>query len=1449
MSPPTTKLLAEGPHTESPPAGAPVKIGRFMVLRQIGSGGMGVVYSAYDEELDRRVAIKLLHGSPGDEQHSMGQARLLREAQAMARVAHPNVAAIYEVGVIHGQVFIAMELVHGQTLRAWAAARPRGWREIVGVYLQAARGLVAAHERGIIHRDFKPENALIGDDGRVRVLDFSLARSASGHADHLAPDGPPAPAPVPLTGGGRIVGTPAYMPPEQALGAPVDGRADQFSFCVALYEALYGRRPFTGRSNAELVEDMVRDRVTPPAGVRLPSWLSRALLRGLKPAPEQRWPGMPELIAELERDRGRWLRVASALALAAAVAGLVLGALELRARWQIAATRRAAAERLAVLAASLDQALAHGRRTEAAAALAAFTGAPEHRDTPALAAAYLDWSRRMQAAGDPDAARLAAARAYAAASDDPGAEAALEQLAALFRAQGAWDAAALLVADLRVNRPALLGRPAWISTAAHAARRRRDLDEFAAQAAAPGAPPELAELAPVVASLSHGTATGRPTTRAFALAGGDTLALIDHQDESNLELVRADPGLRAVGRVALPGFEFTRLAPRLRPDEPPLLLAHRVEPPEVAVLALAPGGPRELLRFPSARPLAGAVADLDGDGTPSLYLGTGPYSRELLALTPDAGGALQLAHPHPGTDAAHSDLQDMFTADLDGDGRDELVVAAGPWSAFDLRVYRAGPQAPALTLVARRKFGHLAAIGALPGDDGRLRIVAAKIDPYPSRLVFPPETPTGAPAGLHVLELRGDQLELLAHHPWPVAPDQPVGVSMFGVGDLDGDGRLDPVVTLTLGDRSVPLLVVYRQLAAGALAAVDIAGLAGLTLAQLDADPAVELLVRMVPDDPAGPSPLWLLGVGDTPVPALSLTRAEAARAPAGADPLVARTWTRAEQLASLGLLAEAAQTISELASLADSPAVTDGARLRAADLYRRADQCARATALYRQVAQHHAVAAMQGLGDCHEREGRFAEALASIDALRARIDLDPPLRAALAERARHLRPGSGETALELAFDARLDPGWQILDPTALRQDLVTGGLTVDAIVNHGELARLPLRCDGEALALRAELSVERSEWASGLEIAVRSPGASEDAIDLTIATGGGGGVFDRSIRCGGPAGGHTLQVLRDTPPDTAATYTLEVEYRPALQRLVCAVTGADGVRRSQAFPVRATLPAGPCELVLRARHIGFDSAFWTRVRLDALRVRGAARAPARRDDDAGLLLVQGDAHAALERLDAAGPGDPLRAVWRAMALAELGRWPQAASELRAAPLAPGTPAWHALIGLLRTRVASFGPLTRGALGDRAFRLHAAAFVGVLRNHADDPRVQRTLGEPLSDPSEYTPEPGDREGLLLRATFYLYRARMWIAAGALDRADAALAAGVADLAALGPTQASELPLYIRPAVLGPTLAAARGDEAAARARIRAALAGEPAPEILRDVMRLQPLLRPLLDPP
>jgi len=216
----------DDPH-EPPPA----RIGPYTVLRAIGRGAMGVVYSAYDDRLDRKIAVKHLH--LGRDAGPQAEARLLREAQALARVSHPNVVQVYEVGEHGREVYIAMEFVRGQTLRAWARAAARPWREVLGVYLQAGRGLAAAHAAGLVHRDFKPDNVMIGDDGRVRVMDFGLARSQAEPVP-VRPDDPLSSSTANLslshTVAGRLLGTPAYMAPEQHIGAPGEARSDQFSF-------------------------------------------------------------------------------------------------------------------------------------------------------------------------------------------------------------------------------------------------------------------------------------------------------------------------------------------------------------------------------------------------------------------------------------------------------------------------------------------------------------------------------------------------------------------------------------------------------------------------------------------------------------------------------------------------------------------------------------------------------------------------------------------------------------------------------------------------------------------------------------------------------------------------------------------------------------------------------------------------------------------------------------------------------------------------------------------------------------------------------------------------------------------------------------------------------------------------------------------------------------------
>ncbi|MDI1445357.1 serine/threonine-protein kinase [Polyangium sp. 6x1] len=279
-------------------------IGRFSVLRKLGEGGMGEVFVAYDEQLDRRVAIKLVHATVAESEQA--QRRFMREAQALARLSHPNVVALYEVGVFGGRVYLAMEYVDGVTLRDWQDAPGRTQDEIVACYAQAARGLRAAHEAGIVHRDFKPQNAIVGKDGRVRILDFGIAFAGAGEASATR-DPAVKPAPIPqgdakLTETGALVGTPAYMSPEQILRDPVDARSDQWSFCVALYEALYRVHPF-GTEWTKLFGNVLEGRVAPPPERDIHSpRLHAALLRGLSTNPADRFADMNGLIEVLEQD-------------------------------------------------------------------------------------------------------------------------------------------------------------------------------------------------------------------------------------------------------------------------------------------------------------------------------------------------------------------------------------------------------------------------------------------------------------------------------------------------------------------------------------------------------------------------------------------------------------------------------------------------------------------------------------------------------------------------------------------------------------------------------------------------------------------------------------------------------------------------------------------------------------------------------------------------------------------------------------------------------------------------------------------------------------------------------------------------------------------------------------------------------------------------------------------
>jgi serine/threonine-protein kinase len=366
------------------------QIDRYVLGPLLGYGGMGVVYAARDPALNRDVALKVLRNRAGQEAVQTIAARMRREAQAMASLSHPNVVTVFDVGSSEDRVWIAMEKVEGGTLREWLKVR-RTWREIVAIFLQAGRGLAAAHEAGIVHRDFKPENVLVGKDGRARVGDFGLARLSVPEEAHdrgaaLASLG------TTVSREGVLAGTPAYMAPDQLRGARGNEQSDQFSFCVALYEALYGARPFDGATVFALLQTMASGRLRSPSpGSSAPRWIRAILARGLRAKPEERYPSMRALLSALETDpnRRRRRRVAAGVALGA-LATVVAG---------FARSRHDEAVACASLERRLDGAWDAERKEKVHDAFAA-TGRPYAEDTFARVTAVLDayagrWARAV----------------------------------------------------------------------------------------------------------------------------------------------------------------------------------------------------------------------------------------------------------------------------------------------------------------------------------------------------------------------------------------------------------------------------------------------------------------------------------------------------------------------------------------------------------------------------------------------------------------------------------------------------------------------------------------------------------------------------------------------------------------------------------------------------------------------------------------------------------------------------------------------------------------------------------------------------------------------------------------------------------------------------------------------------------------------------------------------
>nr|WP_276604462.1 protein kinase [Nannocystis sp. RBIL2] len=1428
-------------HDELP---ADIRLGRFTLLRVLGRGGMGVVYTAYDELLDRIVAIKMVR-SDRDDAHLL--ARVLREAKALAKLSHPNVVQIHDVGESDGQVFIAMEYVDGPTLRAWIEARREAgarWHELLPALIDAGRGLQAAHSAGLVHRDFKPDNVLVGADGRARVLDFGLV-AARGEPPPTRPGTPLSSTEQLLTRTGAILGTPAYMSPEQWLGRQADARSDQYSFCAAVYEALHAVRPFSGGHATEVLAAISHATLeSSPRALAVPATISAALRRGLSFRPEARFPDMAALLAALDHDPGatrrRGLRVVAVVAVTAAV--VIAGALlwqGLQQRWRREQREEDAAAALAELEARIAEARADHDRAAAERLFAGFLEEPVHKDTRAIARAWLAEAARRSEDGDPRAAISAHARAFTLAHDPKDSREALLGLVGLFRAELAWDGLAQVLALLDERHPEAAGDLTLASVRGDVALARRDFAAAASRLVGP-----KAALAEALATAHHTAFTD--VRQVFGRVGDEVWLLAQGAGAPVLHAATADAALTPKWQHAFP--DGTN---RVEVVDPLAGQAIAWEDGLALYTAKPGGGLERVFTWPEDQMFSAAAADLDGDGVRELYVGTGT-SCQISSLVPDGGGGFTHRVVYDVGDSVESVVNSMLVADLDGDGRDELVAAFGGWRAYDVRVLRLAPGTGELVTVARDKIGQVFGLGALRTGQGEARVVAEVFHREPNPLVFPADEPHGAPTGTYLLALAGDGLVRRAHVPFVRAHEGARADGVHGqplAGDVDGDGRGDFVNHYY--ERGSFHSVIQLQDERGGFVPAVLDGIEVLRLAQLDDDRAEELLARV--QAPTGAAELWLLGAGEERLAMRGPVLEDMSDRSSVSDAALRRAFAGADDLRRLGLLAEAAEAYEALARRSPPGELRERALLDAASLRERLGDDGAALSLYDEAGEGtDATAALQGAFRSHLRLGEYDRALRTLESLRTRPGLAASEAAELlGQRERLVRATYEHPPIDIGFDRPLAPAWTIGDPLALRRRPLEQALEIRT-ASAGVLAELPLEWDGETIDLSIDLTVEHSEWSSHLVLEL-APEAEPDrpVLRLGVSTHGtsrGGQPTLREYKC--QAGGqvhyvnHTPSLLSPNPAVRSRARLRAFAVAP-LGEFGCALTDLE---RDESRTLREPLPTrlgppGRYRLRLRA---GADVPAWLAAQVHHVAIRGARIVePAAGDPERARLLaaaVEGDAVAALT---AAGPAGPREQALQALLLVRTGRAGEALPLWQALLDSEDAAARASLHTLLRGYHAEVGPVLRAISEPRYLDLLAEAWRNTAVNHEGDPRVAPGFLDMLSGlAAERLAPVGSGAAAMTRAGDLLsWRARLQRRAGrpAAAREDFSRALELyrrADLAVS--LRASMLLLDLA------SLAAEEGNRTGAAEHVAAARAASDMPLLVEDIVRARPELAALV---
>ncbi|MFM7199333.1 MAG: protein kinase domain-containing protein [Myxococcota bacterium] len=1449
------------------------RIDRYTLLEELGQGGMGVVYRAWDPQLDRTVALKMLlwGGMAGEPQRR----RLLQEARAIARLDHPGIVRIHDTGLHEGCPWYTMDYVAGPSLRM--RLKQDGHfpaREAARILASLAQAVHHAHARGITHRDVKPGNVLLEDGVIPRLSDFGLAHFEDKDGQDLT-----------LTG--QVMGTPAYMAPEQAPGdlAWVGPLSDVFALGGVLYHLLAGHPPFAGVSPMELATRKTQAPPPFPAHASgIPPELALICHKALAHEPELRYPTALELAADLERFlRGEPVKVSRPglgrrlrwwtrrhrvpllfLSLALVLVPSTIGSFQAYEANQARAAQEQreaqARERLEALDRELLPLWQTNQEDAAARAVDSFVELPEVQGTRAPAQMRLRTGHHARDAGRQTPALKEYAQAYILAEHPEDRLDVLTSFSTLFDAHG--DGSRLIALRSLIARdiPGWRTEPRLQGLLLALARADRDLQELTRRLG-----PDLkGPFSPVLAHLSRMTVleqgrSGRfaSTHRTFGMHQDymppRSQALLPpltsssdhiHPPEAQPRLIHAPSGQR----FALPPLELGRW-------KGAEVFAIRTidaagQHPKAGLYRLEGSELKELVAFPSAILYSACIADMDEDGRPELYVS---LERQLLSFVEDKDGHFRQLSPHRPTDLTNSIINALFVADLEGDGRPELVAALSQWGAYDLRVFHAGPSPGSLTLTARRKLGKLIDAAPFPLPGGKTGILALRNASLENTASFPATSPVGFPPGTYLLELLDGALQV-RHHVPPPFPD--ASGDQLTVADLDGDGDADVLVRTRIPDRG-PGTWDSTQIALtrpdGGFSTLMIPGLRVWTATETDGDPAAEVWVQ-----DTGSQQVWMLGAGNASLPPLTHPAETLTGLETAPD-----VWGRIEDLISMGLLDIGVEQLRHLnAATKDQPGVR--ALIRAGKLADAQGRPALAVELYGlartrdpQSTEAHRLAA-----DAWAQLGKQAEERLARRALLEQSGLTAHERTATLTRIKHLEDELSLPELRLDFTHALASELIFPHPQLVRWNPSQGHLRVRALTGTQDLVRLPLRWDGKRLTAEFTLDVSRLEWGSSLELGFRFVGAAQPPLSYRFNVGGhGGGSRLEQAVAAWFARREMLGLFRQpiSGPTAAMPISLKLSLDAASRAIYFEVNQTP--TRYQLEPDEIPSP-GSMEIYLAAPESYWTQGSLAEVRLKSITLKGATAAAgtgANLVDTAARRIVEGRDDEAQEVLAQATRADPLRC---AILLAVMG-CRHGSSEACFKQLEPlirnggiTRPPVRTLLRMqLRENPAQILPWLEHHLGFAARQEFWEVWRSSLRAHRDDPALQLVVATILAGgaaPPYARPRTVDENGyelLLLRAL-----GDVWLLLEQPTRArgvqlDALALAQRMTKVATGSMQtwfakaAGEVELALAMGAL------ANGQLSQVRQHLRGALAKSPVPELLADSAVALPELEPLLRDP